>query len=150
MLLLAIILCAQSVMMPAAVHAQGETVDVFGYYFIVGRAPRGFEDIGHLHLATIDARGRPAPLSGLIRMRRRSARDFRILRPTLSGNDLTFTTTAVGGTRYRFAGRFARLGDFPNSPPDASEVILTGTLTKISGGRTVASSNVRFRYEAGD
>jgi hypothetical protein len=131
---------------PTPVAAQG---DVTGAYFAQGNLPAEFSEIDHLSLATIDENGAPAPLNGFIRPKRRSADDYKLVNPTLAGRDLSFTTAAVGGVSYSFKGAFERLDNFPENPPEADEVILRGTLTKLRDGKTVAESPVSFTYEAG-
>ncbi|HLL75693.1 MAG TPA: hypothetical protein VK421_10555 [Pyrinomonadaceae bacterium] len=126
--------------------AQG---DVTGAYFASGKLPAEFSEIEHLSLATIDENARPAPLNGFIRPKRRSADDYKLVSPRLAGRELTFTTAAVGGVSYSFKGTFEKMGNFPENPPDAEEVVLRGTLTKLKDGSVVAETPVSFTYSAG-
>ena len=131
-------------------------VDLFGYYYFHEQeAPKGFQDIDHLNLSTIDMKGDEmvdVPLHGAIRLKPKGkgpAVDFPLIAPTLKGKAFSFTTQEVGGIAYRFAGTFVKLGNFPEERPE-DEVILKGHLTKLQGGKTVAESDVGFRYTGGD
>lgn len=138
---------ANAAAQPSPAAAQG---DVTGAYFASGNLPAEFSEIEHLSLATIDENGQPAPLNGFIRPKRRSAADYRLINPRLAGRELTFTTGAAGGPwSYSFKGTFARLDNFPENPPDAEEIVLRGTLTKLKDGSVVAETPVNFTYSAG-
>jgi hypothetical protein len=131
-------------------------VDLFGYYYFHEQeAPKGFQDIDHLNLSTIDMKGDEmvdVPLHGAIRLKAKGtgpAVDFQLIAPALKGKAFSFTTQEVGGISYRFAGNFVKLGNFPDERPE-DEVILKGRLTKLQGGKAVADSDVGFRYTGGD
>ena len=124
--------------------------DVTGAYFVKGSLPSDFSEIEHLSLATIDDQGNPAPLNGFIRPKRRSAKDYQLVRPKLDGKNLSFTTTTVNGVSYSFTGTFEKLDDFSANPPPSDEVILRGKLTKLLDGNMVIETDVNFTYSAGD
>lgn len=131
-------------------------VDVFGYYYFhPEEAPKGFQDIDHLSLSTLDMKGDEmvnVPLHGLIRLKAKGkgpAVDFALIAPALKDKAFSFTTQEVGGISYRFAGNFVKLGNFPETRPE-DEVVLKGHLAKLQGGKTVAESEVGFRYTGGD
>jgi hypothetical protein len=123
--------------------------DVTGAYFASGTLPNDFSEIDHLNLATIDEQAKPAPLNGFIRPKRKAAKDYKLVNPTLSGNNLTFSTIAVDGVSYSFTGAFEKMDDFAANPPPTDEVILKGTLTKMKDGKSVAETKVNFTYSAG-
>ncbi len=123
--------------------------EVTGSYFPIEALPADFAELEHLLLATIDENGAPAPLNGFLRPKARSAEDYRLVNPSLAERRLTFETTAHGGVQYAFDGQFAVLGNFPANPPEYETTVLSGTLRRIRNGQTVASTPVRFRYEAG-
>src|SRR4051812_6404379 len=76
--------------------AQTAKTDIFGYYFIE-KAPKAFADISEINLAgDVGLKDKP-PFYGLIRMNSKKAKDFILLKPTLDGKDLTFSTKSVGG-----------------------------------------------------
>lgn len=140
---------------PAAPPAAPK-VDLFGYYYFhEEEAPKGFQEIDHLHLSTIDMKGEEmveVPLHGWIRLKEKGNApgvDFPLIAPTLKDRAFSFTTQTVGGISYRFAGSFVKLGNFPEERPE-DEVVLKGHLTKLQGGKPVAESDVGFRYTGGD
>jgi len=148
-------LAAAALMGPAA-PKPAPKVDLFGYYYLhEEEAPKGFQDIDHLHLSTIDMKGDEmveVPLHGWIRLKEMGSApsvDFPLIAPALKDKAFSFTTKAVGGISYRFAGSFAKLGNFPEERPE-DEVVLKGRLTKLQGGKPVAESEVGFRYTGGD
>ncbi len=139
-----------------AVPKPAPKVDVFGYYYLhEDEAPKGFQDIDHLNLSTIDMKGDEmvdVPLHGAIRLKvtgKGPAVDFPLVAPDFKGKAFSFTTQEVGGIAYRFVGNFLKLGNFPEERPE-DVVILKGRLTKLQGRKTVAESEVGFRYTGGD
>lgn len=130
------------------VFSQAAKVDIFGYYFIE-KAPKAFADISEINLGgDVGVNDKP-PFYGLIRMKAKRALDYKLLKPTLNGKNLTFSTKSVGGVSYQFSGAFTRLGNFPDERPEA-EVLLKGTLTKFRGKTKIAEAKVSFSYSAGD
>jgi hypothetical protein len=123
--------------------------DVTGAYFPIDPLPADFAELEHLLLATIDENGAPAPLNGFLRPKSRKADDYKLVNPSLAARRLTFETTSNGGVQYAFDGQFEVLGKFAEEPPSYETVVLSGTLRRIRKGETVASTPVRFRYEAG-
>lgn len=128
--------------------AQKNKVDIFGYYSIEN-ATKAFANIEVIHLGGNYGANELPPFYGLIRLKKKSAKDFRLLKPTLKGKNLTFKTKSVGGIHYEFSGAFTRLEDFPTTQPEA-QVILKGRLTKYKGSKKTATGNFRFSYSAGD
>lgn len=154
--LAAIFVALLGAMSSSVLGAPAPKVDLFGfYYFGEPGAPRGFQDVDHLHLSTIDVRNGAVvdvPLHGFIRMKaqgQKPAVDFPLVSPTLKGKAFTFTTQEVGGVSYRFAGSFLKLGNFPEERPE-DEVVLAGRLTRLKGGKAVAAADVKLRYTGGD
>ncbi|HYI12028.1 MAG TPA: hypothetical protein VEK57_23440 [Thermoanaerobaculia bacterium] len=135
----------------ATTPAEGPVVahDITGGYFPMEKLPAEFSELDHLSLATIDENAAPAPLNGFLRPKKSSAEDYTLVSPVLDGKRLTFTTKAVGGVQYAFTGAFEVLHNFPETPPDYETAVLSGTLTKMRDGKTVAETPVKYRYEAG-
>jgi hypothetical protein len=131
--------------LPAAAQSK---VDIFGYYSIE-KAPKAFADISEIHLAGEFGAQQKPPIHGLIRLKKKSAKDFRLFKPVLSGKNLTFKSKTVGGIHYEFSGRFTKLENFPVTQPNG-EILLKGKLTKYHGKRIIATATLRFSYEAGD
>lgn len=132
---------------PAEVPAPSH--DVTGAYFAMDELPAEFAELEHLLLATIDENAAPAPLNGFLRPKKREAKDYTLVSPKLDGKTLTFRTVAVDGVHYEFNGAFEVLDHFAANPPSYETAVLSGTLTKLREGKTVAETPVKFRYEAG-
>jgi hypothetical protein len=144
---------ALAVIGTAGTAGAAPAVDLFGYYFLDGAAPAGFQDIDHLHLSTIDEKDGQivtVPLHGFIRMKAEGKAkpiDHVLVDLKLDGKKLSFSTKPQGIVSYRFAGTFTKLGNFPEDPPQG--VILQGHLIKMQGEQKAAEAEVRFAYEAG-
>jgi hypothetical protein len=128
-----------------AARAQTKT-DIFGYYELQGKIPAAFADIREIHLAGDYGAQQKPPVHGLIRLKKKSAKDFAINKPTRSGKNISFTTKAVGGISYQFTGTFVK---FPNNEQQAG-IVLQGVLQKFKGKTKIAEASVKFTYEAGD
>lgn len=139
-LFLSICLCAEA--------AFAQKVEIFGYYTIE-KAPKAFFDISEIHLAGEYGEQQKPPFYGLIRLKNKSAKDFRILKPTLNGKNLTFKTNTVGGISYQFSGTFTKLENFPETQPNG-EILLKGKLIKYRGKQKLAEAYVNLSYFAGD
>jgi hypothetical protein len=127
--------------------------DVFGYFMISGKAPKEFADIDHLNLGGSGEYGAGAnpPYYGLIRLKGKKKTDFKLLKPTLEGKNLSFKTEAVKGISYDFTGTLTQT-DFstPESQPQGDEKVLSGTLRKMKAGKMIAESKVAFTWFLGD
>lgn len=125
--------------------------DVFGYFFIKGKAPAGFKNIDHLLLGGEGEFGAGAkpPFYGQIRLTGKGKTDYKLLKPTLDGNNLSFQTKAVAGVSYKFEGTLSQT-DFTDNQPDGDAVVLTGTLTKMKNGRSIGQAKLQFTWSVGD
>lgn len=126
-----------------ATRAQTKT-DIFGYYELQGKIPAAFADISEIHLAGEYGAEQKPPVYGLIRLKKKSAKDFPLNEPVYDGKNISFTTKTVGGISYKFSGTFAQ---FPNNAP---ETVLRGVLQKFRGKTKIAEAKVKFSYEQGD
>jgi hypothetical protein len=122
--------------------------DVHGFFFFKGRVPAAFRNIDHLNLDIPGGLGTP-PYYGQIRLKAPAGTDYKLLPPTLNGKHLSFKTKKVGGASYQFDGTLTRT-NFDSPEPSSDEVVLSGTLKKIKGGKVVASSRVRYTWFLGD
>jgi hypothetical protein len=127
--------------------------DVFGFFMISGKAPKEFADIDHLDLGGNGEYGAGAnpPYYGQIRLKDKKKTDFKLLKPTLKGKNLSFKTQAVKGISYEFTGTLTQT-DFstPELQPEATEKVLSGTLRKMKAGKMIAESKVEFTWFLGD
>jgi hypothetical protein len=121
--------------------------DLTGFYFIAGKAPKGFENISELALD--DQRGSKTngTLNGFIHAKQKVF--YKLMRPAQNGDTLSFTTISVRGISNQFTGRFLKPGNFSQTQPAMDEVVLKGHLIKMQGRRKVAESNVSFTYSVG-
>ena len=143
LVLLAVLLCAFA--LPAAAQHK---VDIFGYYTPVS-ATGDFKKISEIHLAGDYGEQQTPKVYGMIRMKGEGAADYPLLKPTLAGKRLAFTTKTVDGVYYGFAGTFAKVGDFPVSKPEG-QTLLRGTLIKYRGKKKLATGTFNFIYSGGD
>jgi hypothetical protein len=139
--------CAMFVFAAPQKNTKPERTDVFGYYFLEGKPSKEFEEIDHLHLSTIDIKGKDSALNGFIRPKKKNQTDYVLVAPKLKLSELNFTTKAVKTISYKFTGKFIKLGDFPTKPPKGT--VLEGKLTKLKGTKIVVEENVKFRYIPG-
>ena len=122
--------------------------DVHGFFFFKGRVPAAFRNIDHLNLDIPGGSDTP-PYYGQIRLKAPAGTDYKLLKPTLNGKHLAFKTKKVGGVSYEFDGTLTRT-NFDAPQPSSEEVVLTGTLKKVKGGKIIASSRVRYTWFLGD
>lgn len=124
------------------------TPDITGAYFFVEKPPKAFEDVDWIALFAVDAKGHKVSLSGFLRLKEtRNGRfvNFFLVKPSLSGHTLSFSTRAVRGISYRFEGKFMKLENLEDN-----EIVLKGRLSKFRNGRKRAELVARFYYFAGD
>ncbi len=126
--------------------------DVFGYFIIHGKAPRGFADIDHLNLAGSGESGAEAkpPFYGQIRPTNKAGTGYNLLKPTIEGKHISFKTKAVKGISYEFDGTLNRTDFGGEMQLAADEIVLTGTLKKLKAGKLIAQSKLAFNSELGD
>ena len=125
-----------------SVYGQRERFNPDGAFWIMGDAPKGFEDFGGINLNS--NRNRRLPSAGVDI----NGRTFKFKTLYVSRDRLVFTTEAVRGVSYAFKGRFLRGGTF--AAHDLTDVaVLEGTLTKFSKGQSVAESKMKFTHFGG-
>lgn len=141
-----IILIASFFFLSLTIFSQTKN-DFFGYYTIV-KPPKVFRNISELHLAGNYGPTLNPPFYGLIRLKKKNAKDFKLYKPSLKGKHITFKSYSVNGFSYRFNGYFSRLDDFPGTQPNG-EILLKGKLTKYWGNKAIVTKNLKFSYYAG-
>lgn len=134
---------------PSGARTQISQEKVYGYFSIAGKVPAAFKDIEVMDIEIppyIDKTKPGAPDYGRIRT---TNRDYSLLKPTLDGKNLSFTTKAVRGVHYEFSGTLTRT-DFDEPRPASDEIVLRGTLKKLKAGKPIATSKVAYTWELGD
>jgi len=130
--------------------AESQPPDIYGYFFIQGKAPVGFADIDHINLGGSGEYGAGAkpPYYGQIRLKNKAQTDYKLLKPTFNGKNFSFKTKSVNGVSYEFNGTFIRLDFIEKELQDTP--VLSGTLKKIKAGKAIAQGKVNFTWELGD
>jgi hypothetical protein len=123
--------------------AQRKRFNPDGAFWIIGEAPRGFQDFGGINLNLHSNRRLP---SGGVNLTNGALLKFQKL--SVAQDKFTFTTFPRRGTSYRFSGRFLRGGTFYAEALD-DDPVLEGTLIKLFNGKVVAEANVKFSYFGG-
>jgi hypothetical protein len=126
----------------SSVYGQRERFNPDGAFWIMGDAPKGFEDFGGINLNSNRNRRIPSPGVDV------NGRTLKFKTLSISRDRLVFTTEAVRGISYSFKGKFLRGGTF--AAHDLTDVaVLEGTLTKFSKGQSVAESKLKFTHFGG-
>jgi hypothetical protein len=118
--------------------------DPDGSFWILGKPPSEFENIGGINLNS--RASKRLPLAGVELVNGRRLR-FKTL--SVKREALVFTTDALQGVSYSFSGRFLRGGVFSAQNLDEETPVLEGTLTKLRSGRKVAEAKLKFTYFGG-
>ena len=126
-----------------SVSGQQRRFNPDGSFWIIGDAPKGFEDFGGINLNS--HRDRRFPTNGI---NLTNGADIKFRTISISRERLAFTTSSRRGISYRFTGRFLRGGNFFRDVADENPV-LEGTLTKLSNGRVVSQAQLKFSYFGG-
>jgi hypothetical protein len=121
----------------------------YGYYSLVGKAPKGFEKFD-----TIQYWRKDQEQSGPDISERTSGVNetggvvYRYTTISITRQRFVFTTAKVKGISYSFSGRFLRT-DFVSADLDMKKPVLVGMLSKYKRGKKVAEANVELGYFAG-
>lgn len=120
-----------------------------GTFSIHGKAPQAFANIEVLEIGGDDEYGWKAtpPFYGFIRLNTKARTDYKLLKPTIDGKNINFKTRAVAGVSYEFEGTFTPL-DFAEKDL-RNQVVLSGTLKKMMGGKVAAEAKLDFDYTPG-
>ncbi len=124
-------------------------IDASGTFSVHGKAPQAFANIAVLEIGGDDEYGWKAnpPFYGFIRLNNRAKTDYKLLKPTIDGKNISFKTRAVGGVSYEFEGSFTQL-DFAEKDM-SNQVVLSGTLKKLVAGKVAAEEKLDFDYTPG-
>jgi hypothetical protein len=121
-----------------------ERFDPSGSFWIEGQPPAEFKDFGGINLNM--RRLRRLPTSGV---QLNNGANFRFRTITIKQNNFTFTTAALRGVSYSFAGKFLKGGDFAATWTGEDEPVLEGVLTKFKNGKKIAEAKLKFIYFGG-
>jgi hypothetical protein len=129
--------------------ARANAIEAAGTFSIHGKPPQAFASIAVLEIGGNDEYGWKAnpPFYGFIRLNNRAQTDYKLLKPTIDGKNISFKTRAVGGVTYEFEGSFTQL-DFAEKDM-RNQVVLSGTLKKMAGGEVTAKAKLDFDYTPG-
>lgn len=128
---------------------RANVVDASGTFSIHGKPPQAFANIEVIEIGGNDEYGWKAnpPFYGFIRLNNKAKTDYKLLKPPIDGKNISFKTRSVGGVSYEFAGSFTQL-DFAEKDL-RNQVVLSGTLKKLAGGKVAAEAKLDFDYTPG-
>jgi hypothetical protein len=128
---------------------RARAIDASGTFSIHGKAPQAFANIEVIEIGGDDEYGWKAnpPFFGFIRLNNNAKTDYKLLKPTIEDKNISFKTRAVAGVSYEFEGTFAQL-DFAEKDM-RNQVVLSGTLKKMAGGKVAAEAKLDFDYTPG-
>ena len=130
---------------PVSVHAQKNArFDPDGSFWIIGDHGDGFSDFGGINLNA--KRLRRLPPSGV---QLNDGKTLRFKTLNVKRENFTFTTVAIGGVSYSFAGKFLRGGVFAATDLSDERPVLEGVLRKHKAGKKVAEAKLKFMYFGG-
>jgi hypothetical protein len=140
-ILLSLFILVASIPAPAQKNAR---FDPDGSFWIIGDHGDGFSDFGGINLNA--KRLRRLPPSGVQLMDGKTLR-FKTL--NVKRENFAFTTVAIGGVSYSFAGKFLRGGVFAATDLSDERPVLEGVLRKHKAGKKVAEAKLKFMYFGG-
>ena len=120
--------------------------DVSGSYYFAGeKPPRGFENFDFLEIIVRDYEtesdeyvgGIPIPPKGFVQTKK----EYKFVRISVGGQEISFETEKIGGVSYQFNGRF-RSEDSYLSGEDSAD--LKGRLVKLKNGKKIAETKAEF------
>ena len=119
----------------------------YGYFSLVGKPPRGFENFDTIQYWSSDQSG-PDISERRSGVNEAGGTVYKYAAISITRRNFVFTTRKVKGVSYKFSGRFLR-SDFVFSEMDLKKPVLVGTLSKYKNGKRVAEANVKLSYFAG-
>jgi hypothetical protein len=126
-----------------------KTFRPYGYFSLVGKPPRGFENFDTIQYwlkqdeqtgADISTRTAGVNETGGV--------VYPYATVSVTRQAFIFTTKTVRGVSYKFSGRFLR-SDFVGSDMSFDKPVLVGSLNKYRNGKRVAAATVKLSYFAG-
>lgn len=135
--------------LPISSGQKRETFRPYGYYFIQGKAPKGFQNVDTIQywLRSQESSG-PDVSERLAGVNLAGGIRYRFDTITVNRNNFSFVTRKVKGVHYSFAGRFLRT-DFLNDELEEERAVARGTLIKYKNDVVAAQANVTLSYFSG-
>ena len=125
----------------------------FNDYSVTGKLPKGFEDFGEIGITTLSYensseengyQGTPIPPEGYVW----TDKEYKFAKINVNNKFMTFETQTIKGISYKFSGKFIEKAPFWKL--DEQKPVLEGRFIKLSKGKKIAESDVRFTwYEGG-
>ena len=106
--------------------------------------PTEFSDFSAINLNAKRLRRLPSPGVQL-----NNGTTYRFKTLNVKRDNFTFTTIALRGVSYSFAGKFLKDGVYASGDLDEDTPVLEGTLTKFRGGKKIAEANLKLVYFGG-
>lgn len=126
-----------------------KTFHPYGYFSLVGKPPKGFENFDTIQYWRRQDEQRGADISERTSgVNETGGVVYRYATISVTRQTFIFDTKAVRGVSYKFSGRFLR-SDFVGSEMNFDKPVLVGRLDKYRNGKRVAWANVRLSYFAG-
>jgi hypothetical protein len=124
---------------------------VSNFYYIIGDAPKGFENCKNLTIQTTefvtDSEGNyvdafPIPPRGSV-FQDYEKPQFNLARLSIINRDFSFETETRNKISYQFIGKFID-GETVRQDESTDNAYLTGKLTKMKNGKKIAEQDVKF------
>ena len=129
--------------------AQQRAFRPYGYYFIQGKAPKGFQNVDTIQywLPSMESSG-PDVSERLAGVNVVGGTRYRFATISVNRRNFSFTTKKVKGVHYTFSGRFLRT-DFVNDELNEERAVARGTLVKYKDDVKIAEASVTLSYFSG-
>lgn len=122
----------------------------YGYYFIQGRVPKGFQNVDTIEywLPQMETSGLNDDSRRLAGVNLVGGRRHKFATITVNRRSFSFVTKKIGGVHYSFSGRFLRT-DFYNDELEEERAVARGTFVKYKNDVKVAEATVTLSYFSG-
>ena len=121
----------------------------YGYYFIQGRVPKGFQNVDTIQywLPEVESND-PDASPRLAGVNLVGGTRYRFATISVNRKNFSFVTKQLRGVHYSFSGRFLRT-DFLNDELNEETKVARGTLVKYQNDIKVAQASVTLSYFSG-
>lgn len=146
---LQIALTTSTVVAESKPATEDNTFSPDGYYVFSGKAPRGFASFKGFSITTAEAKADgttvPVPPAGAID----AGGKYKLLKIELHPGTLAFESRSIGGTSFKFEGRFLVSKGYCDDGRTTGPV-LSGRLTKLLNGAPVSEAEVKLEWSCSD